>query len=151
MKHWLLLIVRWVTLCRDRSSRATRSGVYIDSLKDIPFSTGTNLEAILATAREKGRKWATDAKNKYFTGKIFAAQQNYVMDLVYDEQTRLSQRGGKRDAIFLKRLRAKISLAELRLQMNMKNAVTKASISRNTWPSQRMYRLMVPITAIVGT
>jgi hypothetical protein len=128
------------------------SGLYIDSLKEISFSTGTNLEAILATAREKGRKSATDAKNKYFTGESFAnaAQHNCVMDLVYDEQTRPSQRGGKRDAIFLKQPRAELSLAEYRLQMNMRNAVTKASISRNTWLSQRMYLLMVPITAVVG-
>jgi hypothetical protein len=128
------------------------SGVYIDSLKDISLSTGPNLEAIQATAREKGSKWAIDSRNKYFTGESFAnaAQHNCVLDLVYDEQMRPSQRGGKRDATFMKRPRAELSLAEFRLQMNMRNAHVRASISRHMGLSQRMYLLMVPITAVVG-
>lgn len=128
------------------------SGVYIDSLKDIIPSTGPNLEAIEAIAREKGRKWAIDSKNEYFTGESYhnAALHNRVLDLVYDEQLRPSQRGGKRDAVFIKRPRAELSPAEYRLQMNMNNAHARAAVSRTMGLSQRMYLLMVPVTAIVG-
>jgi hypothetical protein len=128
------------------------SGVYIDSLKDIIPKTGPNPEAIQATAREKGRKWAVDSKHKYFTGESYhtAALHNCVLDLVYDEQVRPSQRGGKRDAAFLERPRAELSLAEFRLRMNMNNAHARAAVSRQMGLSQRMYLLMVPITAIVG-
>jgi hypothetical protein len=128
------------------------SGVYIDFLKDIIPETGPNPEAIQATAREKGRKWAVDSKHKYLTGESFgdAIQHNCVLDLVYDEQLRPSQRGGKRDAAFMKRPRAELSLAEYRLQMNARNAQAKASVSRNLGLSQKMYLLMVPITAVVG-
>ena len=128
------------------------SGVYIDSLKDIVLETGPNLEAIQATAREKGRKWAVDSKHKYFTGESFsnAIQHSRVLDLVYDEELKPSQRGGKRDAAFMKRPRAELSLAEFRLQMNARNAHARALVSRNLGLSQRMYLLMVPITAVVG-
>jgi hypothetical protein len=128
------------------------SGVYIDSLKDIILNTGQNLDAIQATAREKERKWAVGSKHKYFTGETFgnAAEHSRVLDLVYDEQLRPSQRGGKRDAIFMKRPRAELSLAEFRLQMNARNAYARALVSRNLGLSQKMYLLMVPITAVVG-
>ncbi len=128
------------------------NGVYIDLLKDIIPETGPNPEAIQATAREKGRKWAVDSKHKYFTGESFgdAIQHTCVLDLVYDEQLRPSQRGGKRDAAFMKRPHAELSLAEFRLQMNARNALAKASVSRNLGLSQKMCLLMVPITAVVG-
>ena len=84
------------------------SGMYIDSLKDIISSTGPNLEAIEAVAKGKGRKLAIDSKNEYFTGERYdnAALHNRVPDLVYNKQLRHSHRGGKRDAEFMKRLRA---------------------------------------------
>jgi hypothetical protein len=126
--------------------------VYIDSLKDISLSTGPNPKAIQATAREKGSKWAIDSKHKYFTGESFAnaAHHTCVLDLVYDEQMRPSQRSGKHEATVMKQPRAELSLAEFRLQMNKRNANIKASISRNMGLSQRMYLLMVPNTAVVG-
>jgi Heterokaryon incompatibility protein (HET) len=128
------------------------SGVYIDVLKDIILNTGPDLEAVRAVAREKGHKWAIDSKHKYFTGESFgdAINRTTVLDVVYDELSRPSERGGKLDSAFLKRPRAELSLTEYRYQMNMRVAQINASISRNLGLSQKLYLLMIPNTAVVG-
>ena len=126
--------------------------MYIDSLKDIIPSTGPNLEAIEAIAREKGHKWVIDPKNEYFAGESYhnAVLHNSVLDLVYDEHLRPSQRGGKHDAVFMKRPRVELSPAEHWLQMNMNGAHARVAVLRTMGLSQRIYLLMVPVTAIVG-
>jgi hypothetical protein len=128
------------------------SGVYIDILKDIIPNAGPDPEAIRAVAREKGRKWAIDSKQKYFTGESFAdaISRTLVLDLVNDELGRPSERGGKPDTAFLRRPRAELSLMEYRYQMNMMTALMKASALRNLGLSQKLYLLMVPNTAVVG-
>ena len=127
-------------------------GVYIDVLKDIIPNTGPNLEAIRAVAREKGRKWAIDAKGKYFTGESFtdAINQTTVLDLVYDGLGRPSERGGKVDLAFLRRPRDELSLVEYRYQMNMRLAHVGASDLRDLGLSEKLYLLMIPNTALVG-
>jgi hypothetical protein len=128
------------------------SGAYIDSIKDIMPQTGSNLDAIRNVGREMKRKWAIDPHYRYFTGESFskALQHTFVLDLVYDEETRPSQRGGRLNEELLRRPRAELSLAEFRLQLNIQNALVRASVSRCMGLSQRMYLLMVPITAVLG-
>jgi hypothetical protein len=50
----------------------------------------------------------------------------------------------------MKRPRAELSPAELRLQINARKAFARALVSRNLGLSQRIYLLMMPITAVVG-
>ena len=128
------------------------SGVYIDTLKDVVRNTGPDLEVIRAVAREKGRKWAIDSKHKYFTGESYADAINRttVLDLVYNDLGRPSERGGKLDTAFLRRPRAELSLVEYRYQMNMRTAQTNASKLRDLGLSQKSYLLMIPNTAVVG-
>ena len=128
------------------------SGVYVDTLKDVIQNTGPDLEVIRAVGREKGRKWAIDSKHKYFTGESFADAINrtIVLDLVYNDLGRPSERGGKLDAAFLRRPRAELSLVEYRNQMNMRTAETNASKLRDLGLSQKSYLLTIPHTAIVG-
>jgi len=118
------------------------SGVYIDILKDIIPNTGPDLEAIRVI----------DSKHKYFTGESYAdaIKRTIVLDLVYDELGRPSERGGKLDIAFLRRPRAELSLMEYRYQMNMRTAQIKASTLRDLGLSQKLYLLMMPNTAVVG-
>ncbi|MCJ1315427.1 hypothetical protein MMC15_000746 [Xylographa vitiligo] len=128
------------------------SGVYIDIIKDIIINTGPDLEAIRTVAREKGRKWDIESKHKYFTGETYvnAMNRTVVLDLVYDEFGRPSERGNKADFAFLRKPRAELSLTEYRHQMNMRIATRKASALRNVGMSQKLYLLMIPNTAVVG-
>lgn len=128
------------------------SGVYIDTLKDIIKNTGPDLEVIQSIGREKGRKWAQDSRHKYFTGESFAdaITRTTVLDLVYDDLGRPSERGGKFDSAFLRRPRAALSLVEYRYQINMRTAQLNASLSRDLGWSQKSYMLMIPNTAVVG-
>ena len=128
------------------------SGVYIDSLKDTIPGSGLDRKATSAFGREKGRKWATEAKHKYFTGESLtdAINRTRVLDLVNDELGRPSERGGKADTTFLNRPRAELSLVEYQHQMNMRSAQTKAYTFRMLGLSQKLYLLMVPSTAMVG-
>ena len=128
------------------------SGAYIDDLKDIIRNTGADLETIRSVGREKGRKWAIDSQHRYFTGEAFgdAIQRTAVLDIVYDELGRASERGNKLDTAFLRRPRAELSLVEYRYQMNMRIASTKASTLRDMGLSQKHYLLMIPNTAVVG-
>lgn len=128
------------------------SGAYIDTLKDVIKNTGPDLEVIRANAKEKGRKWAVDSKHKYFTGESFAdaISRTSVLDIIYDELGRPSERGGKADNAFLQRPRAELSLVEYRYQMNMRNARNQACILRGLGMSQKSFLLMVPTTAVVG-
>ena len=128
------------------------SGVYVDTLKDVIKNTGPDLDVIRAIATEKGRKWAVDSKHKYFTGETFgdAMLRTSVLDLVYDDLGRPSERGGKADNAFLRRPRAELSLVEYRYQINMRNARIKACTLRDLALSQKSYLLMIPNTAVVG-
>ena len=128
------------------------SGVYIDVLKDMLVNTGANLEAIRAGAAEKGRKWALEAKHKYFTDESIAdaIRRIEVLDLVYDDLGRPSKRGNQLDGAFLRKPRAELSLTEYRYQMNMRDASRKASTSRTLGLSQKLYLLKIPNTAVVG-
>ncbi|MCJ1397393.1 hypothetical protein MMC11_000586 [Xylographa trunciseda] len=128
------------------------SGVYIDLLQDIIKNTGPNLEAIRAAGREQGRKWAIDSKHTYFTGERYADAINatVLLDLVYDDLERPSERGNKLDSAFLRRPRAELSLTEYRYQLNMRTAQLKASASRDLGLSQKGYLLMMPNTSVVG-
>ena len=122
------------------------SGVYIDTLKDIIRNTGPDLEVIRTIAREKGRKWAQDSRHKYFTGEGFgdAINRTNVLDLVYDDLGRPSERGGKLDSAFLRRPRAELSLVEYRYQINMRTAQLSAAVSRDLGLSQKSYLLTIP-------
>ena len=126
--------------------------MYIDALKDIIPNTGPDFEAARAVARETGLKWAVDSKHKYFTGESFgdAINRTLVLDLVYGELHRPSERGGKLDNVFLRRPRAELNLMECRHQMNMRTAQNNASSLRNLGLSQKLYLLMIPNTAVVG-
>ena len=125
------------------------SGVYVDVLIDIMREIGPNPEAIQAVA---GCKWAIDPKHRYFTGESFgdAITRTAVLDLIYDERGRPSERGGKLDMAFLRRPRAELSLWDYRHQMNMRNAKHKASTLREMALSQKYHLLMVPNTAVAG-
>ncbi|MCJ1434679.1 hypothetical protein MMC27_004048 [Xylographa pallens] len=128
------------------------SGVYLDVLQDIIKNTGPDLEAIRAVAREQGFKWATASKHKYFTGESYVGAMNRtaVLDLVYDERGRPSERGNKVDYAFLRKPRAELSVTECRYQMNMRSAQVTASALRDLGSSQKLYLLMIPNTAMVG-
>ena len=128
------------------------SGVYIDILIDIMRETGPNPETIRAVAREKGRKWAIDSKHRYFTGESFgdAITRTAVLDLIYNELGRPSERGGKLDTAFLRRPRAELSLTDYRHQMNMRSAKNKSSTLREMALSQKYHLLMAPNTAVAG-
>ncbi len=128
------------------------SGVYIDTLKDVAKNTGPDLEVIRAVGLAKRRKWAEDSKHLYFRGESFAdaIDRTTVLDLVYDDLGRPSERGGKADNAFLRRPRAELSPTEYRHQLNMRNAQTKANRLRDLGLSQKSYLLMIPNTAIVG-
>ncbi|KAK0516572.1 hypothetical protein JMJ35_001175 [Cladonia borealis] len=136
----------------DEDNTLCTSGVYIDTLKDVIKNTGPGLEVIRAIAEEKGRKWAVNSMQKYFTGESFAdaISQTSVLDLIYDEQGRPSERGGKADTAFLRRPRAELSPVEYRYQMNMRMARSKACILRDLGLSQKSLPLMIPNTAVVG-
>ena len=136
----------------DEDKTLCTSGVYIDTLKDVIKNTGPDLEVIRAIAEEKGRKWAVDSQHKYFTGESFAdaIRRTSVLDLIYDEQGRPSERGGKADTAFLRRPRAELSPVEYRYQMNMRVARSKACILRDLGLSQKSLLLMIPNTAVVG-
>lgn len=133
------------------NNRLCTSGVYIDTLKDIIKNTGPDLEVIRTIAREKGRKWTLDSEYMYFTGQVFADAINRtnVLDLVYDDLGRPSERGGKLDSAFLRRPRVELSLVEYRYQINMRAAQLRAGISRDLGSSQKSYLLMIPNTAVV--
>ena len=128
------------------------SGVNVDTLNDVIKGTGLDLELFRATGNGKRRKWAEGSKHKYFTGESFAdaIDRTSVLDLIYDDLGRPSQRGGKVDNAFLGRPRTELSLVEYRYQMNMWNAKVKASISRDLGLSRKSYLLMIPKTAVVG-
>ena len=133
-------------------SKLCVSGVYLDVLQDIIKNTGPDLEAIRAAAREQGFKWATASKHKYFTGESYvdAMNRTAVLDLVYDEKGRPSERGNKVDYAFLRKPRDELSLAEYRYQMNMRTAQVTAAALRDLGSSQKLYLLMIPNTAMVG-
>lgn len=128
------------------------SGVYIDVLKDIIPDKGPDVEAVRAFARERGRRWAIESGHMYPTGGSWADAINrtIVLDVVYDYLGRPSERGGKHDAEFLKKPRAKLSLTEYRYQMNMRVARINAFTSRNLGLSQKLYALVIPNTAVIG-
>lgn len=128
------------------------SGVYVDVLKDIVPNTGPDLKAMLAVGREKGRQWAIESKHKYFTGESFgdAINRTLVLDVVFDDLGRPSERGGKLDSAFLCRPHSELSIEEYWFQLKMKSAQLKASTSRDLAMSQKLYLLMIANSARVG-
>jgi hypothetical protein len=128
------------------------SGVFIDIVKDIISSTGPDLGTVNAVAREKGHNWAVDLKYEYFTSESFADAigRTAVLDLLYDDSGRASERDGKLDDVFLGRPREELSHVEYQRQLNMRSALGNGMALRDMALSQKNYLLMIPNTAVVG-
>ncbi|KPI44852.1 uncharacterized protein AB675_2385 [Cyphellophora attinorum] len=129
------------------------SGVYVDVLKDIIPDSRPDLEAAKAVARVKGREWAMGMHNQYATtGETYldALKRTLALDIVYDDNGRPSERGGKVENEFLQRPRAELSMTEYRYQLNMKAARAKAFAQRDLGLSKDNYLLVIPNTASVG-
>ena len=128
------------------------SGVYIDVIQNIIKNTGPDLEAIRTSARNTSRSWAIELQHRYFNGDSYydAFNRTIVMDLVYDDHNRPSERGGKYDPAFAKKPRNELTAVEYRYKNNMQMAISRASSQRDVGLSRLRYLLMIPNTAIVG-
>lgn len=128
------------------------SGVRVDSIRDLVPDDGPDLEANRRRGREIGLRWDAALSHTYFTGESFGdvMQRTSVLDIVYDDYGRPSERGGKVDYAFLGRPRVDLGPAEYRHQMNMRNAKIQASKLRRRGLSQNLYIMMVPRTAEIG-
>lgn len=139
-----------VTFIQDRKLHLR--GVYIDTIKEIILNTGPDLEIIRTNAQDRSRQWAAHSQHQYFTGETYsdAIGRTVVLDLVYGEFSRPSERGGKIDSAFLAKPRAELSLPEYREQMNMRMAKSRANVMRNLGFSEKRFLLMIPNNAVVG-
>nr|POF04187.1 heterokaryon incompatibility protein 6, or allele [Quercus suber] len=127
-------------------------GVMIDKLKDIIVNDGPDLEQIRAVGMQKGRQWAFEANHKYFTGESFenAINRTTVLDLVWSEEIKPTERGNMLDLTFLRRPRSELSIEEYQQQLNMRIAQRQTSALRNLGRTYQLFLAMIPDTAVVG-